>query len=374
VQYLRQTAALLVLGSIALYYTWDLRREPRTTAHPAQSEMDVVVAMVQRVRDPEQLELNGELRPVQTQVVAQLGGQIAELRVRAGDVVAAGTIVGRIASRDLAGRLAHQQAALESARESLRAHQSESDAAVTRLVRARELFARDLIARRDVDETELAVATARAETELAGAHVRQQEALLGQVQALQRLTRLTAPASGKVSGVLAASGTMVERGRVIMTIDTAAALKFTAVTSRPLPDLQPGLTVRVSTAALPGLIADGRILHARNQENAAAGGSTVEIRVDNPQGTLQPGMAARAVLNLLARDEELLIPRAAVLATGSEYFVYKIVGTSAVRQRVRLGTERQNDVVVLHGLRESERVALDPSTINEGIRVRPRTD
>jgi membrane fusion protein (multidrug efflux system) len=373
VQYLRQTVALLALGSIALYYTWDLRREPRTTAHPAQPEMEVAAAAV-RVRVPERLEFNGELRPLQTQVVAQLGGQIAELSVRPGDVVAAGTMVGRIASRDLAGRFAHQQAALESARESLLEHQSESDAAVTRLARTRELFARDLIARRDVDEAELAVATARAETELAGAHVRQQEALLGQVQALQRLTRLTAPASGKVSGVLAASGTIVERGRAIMTIDTVAALKFIAVTSRTLPDLQPGLTVRVSTVALPGLVTDGQIVHAGNQENADAGGSTVAIRVDNPQGTLQPGMAARAVLNLPSTDEELLIPRAAVLATGTGYFVYKIVGTSAVRQRVRLGTERHNDVVVLHGLREGERVALEPLTINEGIRVRPRTD
>jgi multidrug efflux pump subunit AcrA (membrane-fusion protein) len=225
VQYLRQMAALLALGSIALYYTSDLRREPRTTAHPAQPEMDVAAAAVQRIRAPERLELNGELRPLQTQVVAQLEGQIAELRVSLGDVVAAGTMIGRIASRDLAGRMARQKAALESARESLRAHQSESDAAVTRLARTRELFARDLIARRDVDEAELAVATARAETELAGAHLRQQKAMLGQVQALQRLTRLIAPASGKVSGVLAASGTIVERGRVIVTIDTAAALK-----------------------------------------------------------------------------------------------------------------------------------------------------
>ena len=65
----------------------------------------------------------------------------------------------------------------------------------------RDLFARDLIARRDVEQSEMIAETVRARAELARAHLAQREAMLAQVRALQNLTRLTAPISGEVGSV-----------------------------------------------------------------------------------------------------------------------------------------------------------------------------
>jgi hypothetical protein len=105
-------------------------------------------------------------------------------------------------------------------------------------------------------------------------------------------------------------------------------------------------------------------------ESADSSETAVEIQIDDPPIAFQPGMPARAVVELPAGEAALLIPRAAVVGTGAETYVYKISGAATVRQPVTLGSEWQNDVIVLDGLVEGERVALDSSQISEGSRER----
>lgn len=81
-------------------------------------------------------------------------------------------------------------------------------------------------------------------------------------------------------------------------------------------------------------------------------------------------MPARALVELPAGEAALLIPRVAVVSTGAETYVYKISGAATVRQPVTLGSEWQNEVIVLDGLVEGERIALDSSKISEGSRER----
>ena len=112
------------------------------------------------------------------------------------------------------------------------------------------------------------------------------------------------------------------------------------------------------------------MLRAAAKESTDGVKTAIEIQIDNQPGALRPGMLARAELDLPAREAALLVPRAAVVSAGVENYVYKISGRVAVQQPVTLGPEWQNEIIVLDGLVEGERVALDPSKISEGSRKR----
>lgn len=166
-RYLRQTVALFALGFLGLYYGWDVVRDPKATATRSEPQVAGGVARVRRAPISRQLQLEGTLLPMaQTQVVAPIAGQLIELRFKTGDFVAAGAVVGAIASADLATRLTGQQASVDAARQSLQATEDELQAATLRLTHYQELVARDLIARHEVEERAVARETARAQAEL----------------------------------------------------------------------------------------------------------------------------------------------------------------------------------------------------------------
>ena len=115
---------------------------------------------------------------------------------------------------------------------------------------------------------------------------------------MHSMIELTAPASGRVSRVLVGPGTMVNQNRVIMTLDAAGALKLIGITRGPLAHLSPGVKARVWTTTLPGIVAHGAVLRATVMESADSSETAVEIQIDNPPIVFQPGIPARAVVEL----------------------------------------------------------------------------
>ena len=112
--------------------------------------------------------------------VSRLAGRITELRFKVGDSVRAGAVVATIHAGDIAQRQNELEAALRAARKDLSAKESQRASAEKFAEQQSELFKQDLIARQDVEQAQVALQTLRAEAELAGAHLAQQEAMLAQ--------------------------------------------------------------------------------------------------------------------------------------------------------------------------------------------------
>src|SRR6185503_12579676 len=139
---------------------------------------------------------------------------LIEVRFKVGDFVPSGALVASVHADDLDRRLAWLKGNVEAAKQALRPIEDELADSEKSLSRYREFQRGDLIARRDVEQAEIAVETARAKAALARAQLAQQEAMLSQVRGLQGFTRIYAPIGGQVirrvePGVMVGEGTAV---------------------------------------------------------------------------------------------------------------------------------------------------------------------
>ena len=86
--------------------------------------------------------------------------------------------------------------------------------------------------------------------------------------------------------------------------------------------------------------------------------ATVEVRVDNPKGTLKPGMFAKVTIPIEVHTDAILISRASLIgdANAKTQNVFVIENGVSQRRVVEIGLLRGGEVEVLSGLTEGEAV------------------
>jgi RND family efflux transporter MFP subunit len=99
--------------------------------------------------------------------------------------------------------------------------------------------------------------------------------------------------------------------------------------------------------------------------------NTFRVRVDLPEGavTLYPGMFVKAGF-VIGETERLLIPEQAIVTRSELTAVYVVDGNDVQLRQVRTGRQYGDQVEVLAGLADGERVALDP--LQAGLIARER--
>jgi RND family efflux transporter MFP subunit len=89
----------------------------------------------------------------------------------------------------------------------------------------------------------------------------------------------------------------------------------------------------------------------------------VKVVVETADTTLLPGMTTGNAIETAKSDNVLFVPIEAVNSEGSVPHVYKMAGSRIVKQEVVVGTMNENEVVIVKGLADDDRVLL---TIPEG--------
>lgn len=366
-KYFACIVTLLAVGLIGGgFYLSNSPSRKGSSGYGADQQAAVRVAQVKRVSTPVKMRISGQLQSIeQAQIVSRLAGKVTEVRFNVGDFVPAGAIVATIRAHDLDQRMAQINGNIATAQQELRNRESQLAAAEKTLAENREFFRRDWIARRDVELAEIASETARAQAEFARAQIAQQHAMLAQLRALQTLTRLSNPISGQVSRRLVEAGATISVGTAIIAVANPATLKLNAtVSGAGVAGIRPGLDVQITTPALPGVVSKGKIIRCELQKKSGLGSiAAVEIQVSNQQKKLLPGMLVEASIDLNIDEKILLVPRSAVASANQVAYVYKIAAGLATPQRVLLGSERGEEVAIVHGLKEGESVAVDSAKI-----------
>jgi RND family efflux transporter MFP subunit len=355
-------ASLLVVGLPAALYFLGADVSRPFSPHGIRSEASRIVR-VKRVLLPQHLKLSGELLPFeQVKVVSRLAGNVSEVRFKVGDRVAAGSIVAVIRSKDLEDRLARHNASILAAENELRMRERESAEAEKLKMSRRELARRDLIPRRDAGEAEAAAETARAAAELARAHLAQQQAMLMQMQALRALTNLRAPVSGQVTARHLDPNAPVGEGVAILTLGGLDVLRLVATVGQAdALGVNRGAVVQIAGGSSPNQVFEGEVNRIIQAGSAADQSLEIEVRIDNRQRQLQPGMIVEAAIELNVPKDGLVIPRAAVLSGQRSSYVYKVGAGGAVRHPIVTGSERGAEILVLDGLSEGDTVIEDVS-------------
>jgi membrane fusion protein (multidrug efflux system) len=335
-----------------------------------------IIVRVTRVRQhvgPVTVRAKGELLPVnELEVTSRLAGKVTEVRFNVGDAVPANAVVAVVESRTLTQRLAELEAALSTARKSLKTNQGQLDGAEKQLARIEELYRQDLIARRDVEQETATMETARAQTELARAQVAQQEALLAQTRALQGFTRVTTPVGGVVLKRHVNPGATIAASSVIVTIANLAALRMKATIPAEFAGaVHAGMNAKVIESTAPEKILDGKVIRVERPATDGERIAAVEIGIAAVRERVQLGTSAEAAIALDKDVEAIWLPRPVVIVDGGKNYVYKLVGDRAVRQEVTLGASERGRVEIVRGLKNGDWLIVDQlSLLKSGIRVR----
>lgn len=284
----------------------------------------------------------------QATVSAQVSGRIVGIYFDVHDYVPRDKVIIRFKDTE-------QRAQLEAAQAALREARARFNEAQVEYARVEKIYQRKLVAKSALDSAKanLQAAKARADSAQAGAQ-RAEEQLA--------YTEVHAPYAGIVVKRLVEVGESVTVGQPLMTGLSLEQLRLTAaLPQRVVAHLQRERGVTV-------LMPDGSPLPVAGPQLtvfpfADPATHTVRIRVQLPPGTegIYPGMLVKVEVPAADR-RELLIPRSAVVRRSELTAAYVVAddGTVTLRQ-IRLGAAGPDDQVeVLAGLQENERVALDP--------------
>jgi len=272
-------------------------------------------------------------------VTAELSGKVKTIAFVSGSRVAAGDL------------LLQQDAAVEQAQ--LRSAQADAELAQVDFERATALI---------VDQ-----AISRAEHDNARARLTAAQAQVDNFQALIARKTIRAPFAGRLGIRQVDLGQVINDGQPIVTLQALdnVFVNF-ALPQQDLSFLQPGLAVRVTTDALPGLTLTGSITVTDPEVDLTTRNIRVQARLENPGEKLRAGMFVNVQVVLPETAAVLTIPTTAVLYAPYSDSVFVIEEQPAekdkpagqiVKQKfVTLGEKRGDFVVVTSGLTAGETV------------------
>ncbi|WP_276968447.1 efflux RND transporter periplasmic adaptor subunit, partial [Metallibacterium scheffleri] len=150
---------------------------------------------------------------------------------------------------------------------------------------------------------------------------------------------LRAPASGVVSALDVRQGQQVTAGTTLLRIDDLARLWLdAAIPQAEVAGIGPGTPVAIEVDAFPGRIFAGHVEALLPEVDARTRTEPARIALDNPHGTLAPGMYATVRLAVTGTTPHPLVPDEALISTGVQNRVILDLGDGRMQPRaVRIG-------------------------------------
>ena len=266
-------------------------------------------------------------------VSSPAGGNLAEVLVRPGQVVAAGDIIARLDSQ--AEQIDFDRAKLAA-----------DDAGAT-LARTEGLASSNVVAATAVTAAQLAAANA--DLELRNAEV-----------ALARRT-ITSPIAGTVGLIRVTPGNYVPAQTAVTTIDdTSAILVDFWVPERYAATIALDAPVAVSAVALPGRSFEGRVTAIDNRIDPASRTLQVQAEIPNDDHMLRAGMSFSVALDFPGEQYPTVNPLA-ILWSAEGSYVWKYDAGKATQVMAEI-VQRNSDGVLVRG-----DLTVGDAIITEGI-------
>ena len=335
--------------------------------------MTVETATVTRGSVAQQLLVVGNLIGDATvSVVPRAAGRLEAIDVRLGDPVRRGQRIARIEDYELQEQLKQQEAGLEVSRATIRQREADLQLAETNAERSRNLFARQLLPRQTLDDTEARYQAAVAQLDLARAQNTQSLARLEELRINLANTIITSPVNGFVARRTVDPGAFVGQNAPIVEVVDIGRVRLVAnIVEMDLRRVHPGDGTRVDVDAYPGEMFTGRIARVSPVLDPATRTAPIEIEIPNADYRLKPGMYARVSITTDERKDALVVPTNAVIDIGGRRGVFLAAegGTVSFRQ-VTVGIEDQAHIEILDGVADGDRVVTTgAAALRDGDRV-----
>lgn len=169
---------------------------------------------------------------------------------------------------------------------------------------------------------------------------------------------IRAPQSGVLDNLMIREGMFVKPGMEMMSIAQLEHIWVIGeVFERQVADLRAGAAVTMTLDYLPGREWQGTVDYIYPKLDMKTRTARVRVHFDNEDGALRPGMFAQMRIKTPPADKTILVPREAVIRTGTKARVVLVRGEGKFKSvEVVLGRVGDSEAEVLSGLVEGDRV------------------
>ena len=387
--------AALLIAAPACNHSGEIRA-PHTAE--ASTPTRAAIAIVKRAPVVSSFSIAGEFLPYQeVELHAKVSGYVRKISVDIGDRVRAGQTLATLEVPELNAQVTGAEAGVRHSQQEIQRAQNEVvraeaahqalHAAYRRLKQAAEARP-GLIAEQELDDAEAKDRTSEAQVDVAKAglsaatqQLDMSKATHQQVAAMQDYSHIVAPFDGVVTWRYADTGSLIQAGTSnsssmpVVKVAQVNVLRLRV----PVPEtvsesIHIGDTAEVRVQATGEKFA-GTIARFTNSLDRSTRTMQVEIDVPNKEYKLYPGMYADVTFAVRQHGEPLTVPVTALnRGENGQASVLVVDSLNKVERRtIQTGAEDPNNIEVISGLRDGERVVVgNLSAYQPGQVVEPK--
>ena len=302
----------------------------KSSAVASSSAILVEITNVKQQTIPVNITALGSLEADQSvDINPEIEGQIASIHFKNGQQVKKGKLLFQLDDSIAQAQLSAAVAKLKLSQENLR--------------RATRLLQHDALSQQAVDQAEETVA--------------ENKAMVNEKQARVDKMQLRAPFDGTVGSSSVSIGQYVTVGQNVVSLVNENNLKVIYnVAQTYLPQLKLGQTVELTSDALEGETFSGTVSYISPSIDVATRTVEVHASIPNNAHQLAPGMFVKIAQELSERQNALVVPAEALVATITGSEVYVIKDGRAIETPVNVGARWNNMVEITEGLTVNQAV------------------
>jgi membrane fusion protein (multidrug efflux system) len=214
----------------------------------------------------------------------------------------------------------------------------------------------------------------KAETsaEMAAAKLSSAKANLELAEINLRESAITSPIDGIVTAKHIDVGNLIKAGDRIVTVANIKTVKvIVAAAERYSEQILAGTPARIKVDALPEKVFTAKVYSIYPALDEQTNAMQVEIRLENDQLLLKPGMFARVTLVTKQKDNTVIVPRDVVLGGKIDpYYVYVVNNNIAHKTFVQVGITQADKCEILDGLKPGQTLVVNGmSFLKDGATV-----
>jgi membrane fusion protein (multidrug efflux system) len=208
--------------------------------------------------------------------------------------------------------------------------------------------------------------------ELAAASIRMARANLELAQIALRESTITSPIDGVVTAKHIDEGNLIRAGDRLVTIADMKTVKMVVTVAEKYGgNITGGMPVKIKVDAFADRVFEVKVYSVYPALDTQTHMIQVEIRLDNSDLLLKPGMFARVTLVMQAKKDVVVVSRDVVLGGKiDEPYVYVAEGGIAHKRIVKLGIVQADRCEITEGLKPGEKLVVNGMhSLKDGVSV-----